>query len=61
MENNDQRSVLIDENPDRFDSLLNKKDVFLEEWRMYKYKDMPRRYFDFDTTSHYIKYHIKKE
>jgi len=61
MENNDQRSVLIDENPDRFDSLLNKKDVFLEEWRVYKYKDMPRRYFDFDTTSHYIKYHIKKE
>lgn len=53
-----QRSILIDENPDRFDSLLNKNDVFLEEWRVYKYDLFPKEYFEFNDTSTYVKYHL---
>ncbi len=60
LENKEQRSILIDENPGRFDSLLNKKDIFLEEWRVYHYKDMPVKYFLFDTTTTYMKYNKKR-
>ena len=59
LENQNQRSILIDENPDRFDSLLNRNDIFLEKWRVYQYKDMPQRYFHLDSTTHYIKYRLK--
>ncbi len=60
LENKEQRCILIDENPGRFDSLLNKKHIFLEEWRVYHYKDMPEKYFRFDTITTYMKYHLIK-
>lgn len=58
IENNIPRSILIVENPSKFDTLLHKTDVFLEEWRVYKYENMPKKYFDFRDTSTYVKYRL---
>lgn len=56
LENKEQRSIIIDENPERFDSLLNRNDIFLEEWRVYRYSDFPDKYFKFTDTTNYKKY-----
>ena len=60
LENQHQRSIIIDENPSRFDSLLDKKDIFIEEWRIYPYSVLPERYFKLDSTTVYKKGSIKK-
>jgi hypothetical protein len=59
IENNESRSIIITENPERFDSLLNQKNLFLEEWRQYKYKQFPIRYFNLNDTTKYRQYYIK--
>jgi len=56
IENNESRSIIITENPTRFDSLLNNKNIFFEEWRKYKYQQFPKKYFNLKDTAKYSFY-----
>jgi len=59
IENRNPRSIIVSDNPDKFDSLLNKANIFLEEYRVYNYKQFPERYFHFDDSTGYVRYHLK--
>jgi len=49
------RSMIILKEPNKYDWALGQNDVLLTEWIVFKYKDLPRRYFDFRDRSSYKK------
>ncbi len=50
------RCVLVDEAPERFDSLLARPRLFLGEFRNYSFGELPKRYFNLKDTSAYVRY-----
>lgn len=50
------RCLLIDEAAWRFDSLRNEPDLFLGEFRNYRFDALPKRYFNLQDSSGYIPY-----
>ncbi len=50
------RCILVDETPERFDSLLNRPRLFLGEFRNYTFDELPARYFHLQDTSAYVRY-----
>ena len=49
------RSIVIDEDPARFDWTLSANNSFFTEWGIYPYADLPRRYFNFTDIGYYQK------
>lgn len=49
------RCILIDESPERFDSLLARPRLFLGEFRNYRFDELPGRYFNPLDTSAYVR------
>ncbi|MBL7774777.1 MAG: hypothetical protein JNK89_02175, partial [Saprospiraceae bacterium] len=47
------RCLLIDEDPARFDSLRTQPDLFLGEFRNYRFKELPDHYFHLRDSSAY--------
>lgn len=47
------RCIIVDEAPERFDSLLTQPRLFLGEFRNYRFDELPRRYFNPLDTSAY--------
>ncbi len=50
------RCILVDETPERFDSLLARPALFLGEFKNYRFDELPRRYFNLTDTSAYRRY-----
>jgi hypothetical protein len=50
------RCLIIDEHPERFDSLLNKPRLFLGEFKNYPFQVLPHRYFNPVDTSGYVRW-----
>lgn len=50
------RCILVDEAPERFDTLLAKPALFLGEFRNYSFDELPKRYFNPVDTSAYSRY-----
>lgn len=50
------RCILIDETPERFDSLLARPGLFLGEFKNYPTQELPRRYFNIRDTSAYVRF-----
>jgi len=50
------RCVLVDEAPERFDSLLARPRLFLGEFRNYAFDELPKRYFNVKDTGAYVRY-----
>lgn len=50
------RCILVDEAPERFDTLLAKPALFLGEFRNYPFDELPKRYFNFQDTSAYVRW-----
>lgn len=48
------RCILVDEAPERFDTLLAKPALFLGEFRNYSFDELPKRYFNPVDTSAYL-------
>lgn len=49
------RSIVIDEDPARFDWTLGNNTAFFTEWSIYPYADLPKRYFNFTDIGYYQK------
>jgi len=49
------RCILVDEAPERFDSLLTQPKLFLGEFRNYSFDELPVRYFNPVDTSAYVR------
>jgi hypothetical protein len=50
------RCIIIDETPERFDSLAGKPQLFLGEFKNYPFKVLPHRYFNPIDTSGYVRW-----
>jgi hypothetical protein len=50
------RCMLIDEDPKRLDWAKNKTNTFITEWEVWKYDELPKRYFVPTDTSNYVNY-----
>lgn len=50
------RCILVDEAPERFDSLLASPKLFLGEFRNYRFDELPRRYFNPLDTGAYVRW-----
>ena len=50
------RCILVDEAPERFDTLLAKPALFLGDFRNYSFDELPKRYFNPVDTSAYSRY-----
>ncbi|MCC6463508.1 MAG: hypothetical protein IT260_23765 [Saprospiraceae bacterium] len=50
------RCILVDEAPERFDTLLAKPGLFLGEFKNYRFDELPQRYFHLTDTSAYVRY-----
>lgn len=50
------RCIVVDEAPERFDSLLARPRLFLGEFRNYTFDELPARYFHITDTSAYVRY-----
>lgn len=50
------RCILVDEAPERFDSLLARPRLFLGEFRNYTFDELPKRYFNLTDTSGYVRW-----
>jgi hypothetical protein len=53
------RSIVIDEDPARFDWTLSNNTAFFTEWGIYPYADLPKRYFNFTDIGYYQKGTLK--
>lgn len=49
------RSIVIDEDPARFDWTMSNNSAFFTEWGIYNYADLPKRYFNFTDIGYYQK------
>lgn len=49
------RSIVIDEDPARFDWTLSNNTAFFTEWGIYPYADLPKHYFNFTDIGYYQK------
>ena len=50
------RCILVDEAPERFDSLLARPRLFLGEFRNFTFEQLPGRYFHLSDTSAYVRW-----
>lgn len=50
------RCILIDESPERFDSLIARPQLFLGEFKNYRFDELPARYFHVQDTSAYVQW-----
>ena len=50
------RCIIVDEAPERFDSLLTQPRLFLGEFRNYRFEELPGRYFNIRDTSAYVRW-----
>lgn len=50
------RCLLVDETPERFDSLLARPRLFLGEFKNYRFEELPQRYFHLQDTSAYVRW-----
>jgi hypothetical protein len=49
------RCLIVNDAPQRFDSLLNRPRLFLGAFKNYPFEDLPVRYFNFQDTSGYVR------
>jgi hypothetical protein len=52
---NNPRSVVIYNDWNKFDYALPQNKVFLSEWEVTPYEELPKKYFNFQDTSYYVK------
>ena len=50
------RCILVDEAPERFDTLLAKPRLFLGEFKNYRFDELPAHYFHLTDTTAYVRY-----
>lgn len=50
------RCLIISDNPARFDTLLNRPRLFLGSFKNYPFEDLPKRYFNVQDTSRYVRW-----
>lgn len=50
------RCLIISDNPQRYDSLLTRPQLFLGSFKNYPFEGLPKRYFNFQDTSGYVKW-----
>ena len=50
------RCIIVDEAPERFDSLLTQPRLFLGEFRNYRFEELPGRYFNIRDTGAYVRW-----
>jgi hypothetical protein len=53
------RSIVIDEDPARFDWALGNNSTFFTEWGNYPYAELPKEYFNFTDISFYQRTKLK--